>query len=68
MNRGELLKRRRCRILLVAMALGVFLPVLQPSWITVTAAVVGITVLALVYGRECRPQDGPNSTQSGTQV
>jgi hypothetical protein len=68
MNRGELLKRRRCRILLVAMALGVFLPVLQPGWITLTIAVVGIAVLALVYGRECRGVDGADSTQTGTHA
>jgi Na+-translocating ferredoxin:NAD+ oxidoreductase RnfD subunit len=68
MNRGELLKRRRCRILLVAMALGVFLPVFQPSWITLTAAVVGIALLAVVYGRECRHEDGSDSTQRGTHT
>lgn len=68
MNRGELLKRRRCRVLLAAMAVGVFLPVLQPSWITVTAAVVGITVLAVVYGRDCRHIDDTDSTQRGTHM
>jgi Na+-translocating ferredoxin:NAD+ oxidoreductase RnfD subunit len=68
MSRGELLKRRRCRLLLVGMALGVFLPVFQPSWITVTAGVVGIAILALVYGRECRTEDGSDSTQSGTHM
>jgi hypothetical protein len=53
-------------MLLAAMAIGVFLPVLQPSWITVTAAVVGITVVALLYGRECRGEDGTDSRQGGT--
>jgi hypothetical protein len=68
MNRGNLLRRRRCRVLLAAMAIGVFLPVLQPSWITVTVAVVGITSLSLVYGRECRGEDGTDSSQGGTHV
>jgi Na+-translocating ferredoxin:NAD+ oxidoreductase RnfD subunit len=65
MTRADLLRRRRCRVLLAAMAIGVFLPVLQPSWITVAAAVVGITVLALLYGRECRDGSGTNSNQGG---
>ena len=68
MSRGELLRRRRCRLLLVGMALGVFLAVFQPSWITVTVAVVGIAVLAIVYGRECRSEDGSNPTQTGTHA
>jgi Na+-translocating ferredoxin:NAD+ oxidoreductase RnfD subunit len=68
MNRGELLKRRRCRVLLAAMAIGVFLPVLQPSWITVTAAVVGVMVLFVVYGRECRHSDDTDSTHRGTHM
>lgn len=66
MSRADLLRRRRCRMLLAAMAIGVFLPVLQPSWITVTAAVVGVTVVALLYGRECRDEDGTDSRQGGT--
>jgi Na+-translocating ferredoxin:NAD+ oxidoreductase RnfD subunit len=68
MNRGDLLKRRRCRMLLAAMAIGVFLPVIQPHWITLIAAVVGITVLAVVYGRECRHGDDTDSTQRGAHM
>jgi hypothetical protein len=68
MNRGDLLKRRRCRMLLAAMAIGVFLPVIQRSWITLIAAVVGITVLAVVYGRECRHVDDTDSTQRGAHM
>jgi Na+-translocating ferredoxin:NAD+ oxidoreductase RnfD subunit len=68
MNRGNLLKRRRCRMLLAAMAIGVFLPVIQPNWITLIAAVVGITVLAVTYGRACRHVDGTDSTQRGAHM
>ena len=61
MNRGELLRRRRCRLLQLGMVLGIFLPIFQPSWITLTTAVVGIAVLAVVYRRECRGNDGTNA-------
>jgi hypothetical protein len=63
MNRGELLRRRRCRMLQLAIALGVFLPILQPSWITLGAAVAGIAVLAIVYRRECRHEGEDDSAQ-----
>ena len=57
MNRGELVRLRRCRLLLLAGAFGLLLPILQPSWITVTVAVVGIALLAFAYWRECRRLD-----------
>ena len=63
MKRGEILRRRRCRLLAFAMVLGVLLPIFQPSWITLGAAVVGVTALAVVYRRECRHVDEENSTQ-----
>ena len=63
MNRGELLRRRRCRMLQFAMVLGVFLPVFQLSWITVGAAVIGVALLAVVYRRECRSEDEEDSAQ-----
>ena len=57
MNRGELLRLRRCRLLLIAGALGIFLPILQPSWITLAVAVVGIALVAFAYWRDCRRLD-----------
>jgi hypothetical protein len=57
MNRGELLRLRRCRLLLLAGAFGILLAILQPSWITVSVAVVGIALLGFVYWRECRRLD-----------
>ena len=63
MNRGELLRRRRCRLLQLGMVLGIFLPIFQLSWITLVTAVVGITVLAVVYRRECRRGDGTNTAR-----
>jgi len=57
MNRGELLRLRRCRLLLLAGAFGILLPILQPSWITLVAAVVGIALVAFAYWRDCRRLD-----------
>jgi hypothetical protein len=63
MTRGDELRRRRCRVLPLAMALGVLLPIFQPSWITFGAAVAGIAVLLFLYLRECRHEDGRESSQ-----
>ena len=49
MNRSELLRLRRCRLLLLAGAFGILLPILQPSWITVSVAVVGIALVLLLF-------------------
>jgi hypothetical protein len=57
MNRRELLRLRRCRLLLLAGAFGVLLPVLQPSWITLAVAVLGIALVAFAYWRDCRRLD-----------
>jgi hypothetical protein len=57
MNRGELLRLRRCRLLLLAGAFGILLPILQPSWITLAVAVVGIALVVFTYWRECRRLD-----------
>jgi hypothetical protein len=54
MNRGELLRRRRCRLLLLAMILGALLPIFSPSWVTLGAAVAGEALLGLTWWRECR--------------
>ncbi|MGH3006676.1 MAG: hypothetical protein ACRDOS_12435 [Gaiellaceae bacterium] len=61
MSEPELARRRRCRALQLAIALGIFLPILQPSWITLGSAVAGIAVLAFVYRRECRHETEDDS-------
>jgi hypothetical protein len=63
MKRGEILRRRRCRMLAFAIVLGILLPIFQPSWVTLGAAVVGVTVLGVVYRRECRHEDEEEPTQ-----
>lgn len=57
-------RRRRCRLVLLAMALGVLLPVFSWSWITFGAAVAGITILALLYRRECWHMENTESAPS----
>ena len=54
MNRAELARRRRCRLLQLALFFGILLPVFSPSWITIVAAVLGIALVAVTYWRECR--------------
>jgi hypothetical protein len=53
MSGAELGRRRRCRVLQLAMAIGILLPIFQPTWITLASALVGIAVLIIVYRREC---------------
>jgi hypothetical protein len=65
-TRGELLRRRRCRLLIVAMGLGALLPVIQWSWITLAIGLGGVAVLLLVYRRECTGCSAQDSTQSDT--
>lgn len=54
MNRGELVRQRRCRLLLLAMLFGVLLPVFQASWIKLGVAVAGELLLGLTWWRNCR--------------
>jgi hypothetical protein len=66
MNRGELVRLRRCRLLQLAMLFGILIPVFSPSWITIGAAVLGETVLGLTWWRNCREArtregDGPSA-------
>ena len=53
-SRADLLRRRRCRLLIFGMVLGVLLPLFQFSWITLTVGVIGVMALLNVYRRECR--------------
>jgi hypothetical protein len=68
MSRPDRARGRRCRALLLAMALGVFLPIFDPSWITLGGAVAGIAVLAFVYARECRDGDARESANDATHT
>jgi hypothetical protein len=63
MSGPELGRRRRCRVLQLAIAIGILLPIFQPSWITLGSAVVGIAVLAFLYRRECRDESEDGSAQ-----
>ena len=63
MSGPELGRRRRCRVLQLAIAIGILLPIFQPSWITLGSAVVGMAVLAFLYRRECRDESEDGSAQ-----
>jgi hypothetical protein len=65
-RRGELMRRRRCRLLVVGMVLGALLPIFQWSWITLAIGLGGIAVLLLVYRRECAGTSAQESAQSDT--
>ena len=67
-SRGELLRRRRCRLLVVGMVLGALLPVFERTWIALGIGLVGIAVLLLVYRRECRGEVARESTQDDTHT
>lgn len=67
-SRGELLRRRRCRLLVVGMVLGALLPIFQWSWITLAIGLAGIAVLLLVYRRECRDDVARESSQNETHT
>lgn len=67
-SRAELLRRRRCRLLVFGMVLGALLPVFQRSWITLGIAVVGIAALLFVYRRDCRHTDAQNSARNDTHT
>lgn len=65
-GRAELMRRRRCRLLVVGMVLGALLPVFQWSWITLAVGLSGVALLLLVYRRECAGASAQESTQSDT--
>jgi hypothetical protein len=65
-SRAELMRRRRCRLLVVGIVLGALLPIFQWSWITLAIALGGIALLLLVYRRECTGTSAQDSTQNDT--
>ena len=65
-TRAELMRRRRCRLLVVGMVLGAILPVFQWSWFTLAIGLGGVAALLLVYRRECAGTSAQDSTQSDT--
>jgi hypothetical protein len=67
-SRSELLRRRRCRLLIVGMVLGALLPIFSWSWITLAVGLSGIAVLLLVYRRECAGRSVPNSAHDDTHL
>jgi hypothetical protein len=65
MNRHEVLRRRRCLALRVAIFFGVLLPVAYWSWSTLAVAVAGIALAAFTYWRECRAKTGSEVKRTG---
>jgi Flp pilus assembly protein TadB len=62
MNQRDLRRYRRCRATPVAILLGILLVVFQPSPVTGVVAGIGITVLVVLYWRECRHRTRTKST------
>jgi uncharacterized membrane protein len=65
-SRAELLRRRRCRLLIFGLVLGVLLPIFQFSWITLAVGATGVVALLIVYRRECRGAFTQDSTHGDT--
>lgn len=65
-TRAELMRRRRCRLLVVGMVLGALLPIFQWSWITLAIGLGGVAALLLVYRRECAGTSAQESPQGDT--
>ena len=67
-SRGELLRRRRCRLLVFGMVLGALLPVFERTWVALALGLAGIAVLLIVYRRECRDGVARDSTRDDTHT
>jgi hypothetical protein len=65
-SRAELLRRRRCRFLVVGMILGALLPVFEWSWISLVVGLGGIAILAFVFLRDCRGGRRSDPAQTDT--
>lgn len=67
-SRAELLRRRRCRLLIFGMVLGVLLPAYDRTWVALAIGLAGIALLLIVYRRECRRQVAHDSTRDDTHT
>lgn len=65
-SRAELMRRRRCRLLVVGMVLGALLPLFQWSWITLAIGLGGIALLLVVYRRDCTHASAQDPTRGDT--
>jgi len=65
-SRAELLRRRRCRMLIFGMVLAILLPAFQFNWITLALGAVGLVALLIVYRRECRGAFAQDPTHEDT--
>jgi uncharacterized membrane protein len=65
-SRAELLRRRRCRLLIFGILLGILLPAFQFNWITLAIGATGVIALVIVYRRECRGAFARDSTHEDT--
>ena len=64
MNRAELVRRQRCRALLVAAALGIFLAVFSAigrDWIPAGVGLAGTAIALAVHRRRCGDVDDERS-------
>jgi hypothetical protein len=62
----DVLRRRRCLALRVAIFFGVLLPVVNRDLPSLVVAIIGIALAATVYWRNCRTRPGADTTRSGT--
>ena len=60
-DRREALRRRGCVALQLAIVLGVALPIVTRTWISLAAAVIGVTLGGVTYWRECRDESDSGS-------
>jgi hypothetical protein len=67
-SRPELLRRRRCRLLVVGIVLGALLPIFSWSWITLAIGLSGIALLLFVYRRECAGKSVSKSAHDDTHL
>jgi Mg2+/citrate symporter len=62
----EVLRRRRCLALRVAIFFGVLLPIVNRDLPSLVVAVIGIGLAVAVYWRNCRAKTGADTTRTRT--
>ncbi|HWB57699.1 MAG TPA: hypothetical protein VG479_12250 [Gaiellaceae bacterium] len=67
-SRAELLRRRRCRFLVIGMIFGVLLPIVERSWIALGVGLGGIAILAFVSRRVCRDEQRGDPAHADTHT